>query len=120
MLSQALTKSKSVPSSLPPDLRRSTLIRHLSAFVSQLESISGPGEANYDITAHAAGMITASLDEVLEPAEAGPSSTPSNTMSTPLDFDMATLSSGYPDIWEGFDLNEWQKQIDWNVGYDGF
>lgn len=41
-------------------------------------------------------------------------------MSTPLDFDMATLSSGYPDIWEGFDLNEWQKQIDWNVGYDGF
>ncbi|KAF2163517.1 hypothetical protein M409DRAFT_57409 [Zasmidium cellare ATCC 36951] len=120
VLSQALTKSKSDPSSLPPGLRRSTLIRHLSAFICQLESISGPGEVNYDITSHAAGLITAALDEVLDVAEPGPSSAPSDALATPLDFDMATLSSSYPDIWEGFDLNEWQKQIDWNVGYDGF
>ncbi|KAK4501066.1 hypothetical protein PRZ48_006872 [Zasmidium cellare] len=122
LLSQTLTKSRSDSSTLPNGLRRSMLIKQLSSFVSTLESISGPGEVNYDITSHAASLITTALDEVLDSAEPDPSSgaPSSNAYSTALDFDMAALSSGYPDIWEGFDLNEWQKQIDWNVGYDGF
>lgn len=120
VLSQALAKSRSNPSSLPDGLRRPSIIRHLSSFVSQLESISGPGEANYDLSSTAAKMITATLDEVLESAETGLSPTASNTMSTPVDFDMTSFTPEIPDIWAGFDINDWQKNFDWNLGYDCF
>ena len=125
---------------LPSDLSRASLIRHLSVFVSHLESICDYSERNYTICMQASKAITRALDEVLDmpatPAAAaasnvtpqtpvstnennnvpGPLATPALSASQPvmLDTNMsvdADLFNG--DLLDGFDLSSWVKNIDW-------
>lgn len=125
--------SKSGVGTLPDGLSRSKLIRDLSVFVSYLESICTPDDANYTVCTQAAKTIAQTLDEILDP-QAG-----STSVRAELDQDTApaaTGESGVPDaaatadqttilpgneelsmpeldFYSTLDLDNWIKSIDW-------
>ena len=118
-----LAKSGPHASPLPPELDRSRLIRTLSVFVSQLESISGPGEPNYDICIQASKAISRTLDELLNPSLAylGPASTGTSTAQfADLDnVDLGTIGADAVNgnFWDGFDVSNWANSVDWTATY---
>lgn len=120
---------------LPPNIKRATLVRTLSVYVSHLDSICRPGDGDYNICVQASKSISRVLDEVLDPSSAsGASATSAVAPQTPVsvaaggesqqaaaafsssqqmlldadDFDLLNA-----DGLEGFDLSSWVKNIDW-------
>lgn len=92
------------------------LIRSLSVFVSQLESICGPGEANYDLCIQASKAISRTLDEVLDPPQYASTPAPATPAQSAVMNDnlgMMDLDVLNPESWENFDLSAWAKNIDW-------
>jgi hypothetical protein len=102
---------------LPSELSCATLIRNLIVFVSQLESIRGPEEANYDICVQASRAISRTLDDLLEQAIAPPGQAPVTPAQPQVianeHVDVDDLGALNPDDWENFDLSNWIKSIDW-------
>ena len=93
--------------SLPLDMDRARIVRILSVFVSQLESVAAPGEPNYDLCKQAGMAISYALDESL----CGPQvQTTSNEAS-------ASVDVSDTDILDEFDLSEWTGMIDWAGGH---
>lgn len=118
---QNLAKSTSHNSSLPPELNRSRLIQTLSVFISQLESISGPGEPNYYICVQASKAISRTLDELLNPSPdhlALANTTPSAPQFSDLDNMNLGIVGADPvsgHIWDEFDLPSFASNFDWTA-----
>lgn len=106
-------------STLPPELSRSRLIRTLSVFVSQLESISDPGEPNYDICVQASKAISRTLDELLNlsPSHLDYACTASSQLTNlGIDNSRMTVSDAVnADVWDEFHLPNWANSIEWNT-----
>lgn len=121
--------------SLPEGLNRAFIIRQLSVFISHLESIYNPGDANYNVCVNAAKAISRTLDDALDISSApstavtsaagpqtpassndiGANSTLAPAMPLMLSnerngMDLDILSSNGLD---GFDFATWMKDIDW-------
>ncbi|OAA73006.1 Zn(2)-C6 fungal-type DNA-binding domain protein [Akanthomyces lecanii RCEF 1005] len=93
--------------SLPPDMDRARIVRILSVFVSQLESVAAPGEPNYDLCKQAGMAISYALDESLRGPQA----------QTTSDKASALVDVSDADVLEEFDLSEWAGMIDWAGGH---
>ncbi|KAI5368109.1 hypothetical protein Slin14017_G031450 [Septoria linicola] len=126
--------SKNGVNNLPAVSSRAKLIRDLSVFVSHLEGICQPGEANHRLCTRAARVISKTLDEVLDLNAAFTDSgntlarsdednstllqpqplSPSRSQSVRGSDELA-LSSGYNafDSLDQFDLYSWLKSVDW-------
>ena len=98
---------------LPPELPRATLIRNLIVFVSQLESIRGPGEANHDVCVQASRTISRTIDEVLEQDTALPGQAPVTPVMGNGQADGVDLGALHSEDWDNFDLSNWIKNVDW-------
>ncbi|KAK4497697.1 hypothetical protein PRZ48_010350 [Zasmidium cellare] len=119
---------------LPPNVKRATLIRTLSVYVSHLDSIYRPGEGEYAICVQASKTISRVLDEVLDPSSSSKEATASVAApQTPVSVSAggetqqpAAFSSSQPlslgaddldllnaDALEGFDFSSWVKNINW-------
>lgn len=94
--------SDAVP--LPLDMDRARIVRILSVFVSQLESVAAPGEPNYDICKQANMAISYALDALLK----GPQTNQENG-------DLMHAVSA--DLLGEFDRSEWAGMIDWMGGH---
>ena len=146
MLTSILAGSmRTVPKPLPAGTSRAEIIRHLSVFVSHLDTIFRPDNANYAMTSQASFTITRVLDEVLEPSSQPTASqqttshsemkyplTPSHSNSGPPTTRTTgvaeSISNGIgvntrleisPDPFMGsFDeqgFNDWMSSIDWTA-----
>ncbi|CAK3812188.1 transcription factor C6 like [Lecanosticta acicola] len=128
---QNVTKSSptGTESSLPPGLSRSTLLRHLSVFISHLDSICSPGDGNYELCIQASKVLSRILDEILDTPNASSSSTfqetpdlltasnanvatQANTDNMSVMMDMDNFADNGEDL-DGIDLAAWVKSIDW-------
>lgn len=120
---------------LPPNIKRATLVRTLSVYVSHLDSICRPGDGDYNICVQASKAISRVLDEVLDPspstkevtASAGAPQTPMSTTAGGESQQPAAFSSSSQqtalgaddfdlfnaDGLEGFDFSSWVKNINW-------
>lgn len=128
--------SKNGVNNLPAVVSRAKLIRDLSVFVSHLEGICQPGEANHRLCTRAARVISKTLDEVLDlnagstgsvnalakPDEGNSAFSrpppqplsPSRSQSGRGSDDLA-LNPGYDafNSLDQFDLDSWLKSVDW-------
>ncbi|KAJ4156053.1 hypothetical protein LMH87_001267 [Akanthomyces muscarius] len=93
--------------SSPPDMDRARIVRILSVFVSQLESVAAPGEPNYDLCKQAGMAISYALDESLRGPQA----------RTTSDEASASVNVSDADTLDEFDLSEWTGMIDWAGGH---
>lgn len=91
----------SVP--LPAEVDRARIVRLLSVFVSQLDSVAGPGEPNHEICKQASSAVSYALDELLK----GPQAHPGASLGTE---DGAA-------VLDEFDPGEWASLIDWAGGH---
>ncbi|KAE9367110.1 hypothetical protein N431DRAFT_83075 [Stipitochalara longipes BDJ] len=119
---------------LPLNIKRATLVRTLSVYVSHLDSICKPGDGDYNVCVQASQTISRVLDEVLDPPTSSAVTTsfmtgPQTLMSTtagcevqqapafPSSQPIALSVDGFDflnvDGLEGFDLSTWVKNIDW-------
>jgi hypothetical protein len=115
-------------------MKRATLVRTLSVYVSHLDSICKPGDKEYNVCVQASQAIARVLDEVLDPptssavttsfttgpqtlvsttagreSQQAPAFSPSQPIALGADgFDFLNV-----DGLEGFDLSSWVKNIDW-------
>jgi hypothetical protein len=102
---------------MPDGLTRSSIIRTLSVFVTQLETASEPVDTNYKVCIQASGAITTALDEVIDapvvakPVQALQSQTGQAGDGLVEDFSMTDLD---PDLWNDTDLASWVKSLDWS------
>ncbi|PIG79208.1 fungal specific transcription factor [Aspergillus arachidicola] len=67
VLIKALQKQARTGRPIPYQGSRSVLIRHLSVFISHLESMSRPGVVNQELFHRASKIFSSIIDEVLEP-----------------------------------------------------
>lgn len=122
MAKAARNLAKNGAQSLPPELDRSKLIQTLSVFISQVESISGPGEPNYDIYVRACREISTTLDELLNPSSDYPDLTQTTfAQSTELNIAGIHMTASDPfssDIWDGIDLSSLAPSVDWTAMCD--
>lgn len=126
LLEQARSK---VAQPLPPELNRSYIIRQLSVFISHLESIYNPGDANYNVCINAAKAISRTLDEALDTSaqnttvssvtgpqtpisannlDTNPNIGPAMPVMNGMDLDILSTNG-----LDGFDFATWMKDIDW-------
>jgi hypothetical protein len=112
---RGLARNGSLALYFPPELSRSKLIRTLSVFAYQLESISGPGEPNYDICVQASKAISRTLEELLNPSpiHLDLTSTPAQLVDLE-NFKLSLVGSDALDvnIWDGFDSFDWPSSVD--------
>lgn len=116
--------------SFPPSLKRSVLIRRLSAFVSYLETVCRPFQANYISCMQAARTMSRILDEVLDSLTGAPiaSSTQQATSgaandASPTEAQQPTVTGvdvAVPDMMDfgdlgDLDLVDWANNIDWTA-----
>ncbi|TQV98509.1 fungal specific transcription factor [Cordyceps javanica] len=105
---QLLEMARTGPDSvaLPRDMDRARIVRILSVFVSQLESVAAPGEPNYDVCKQAGAAVSYALDESLR----GP--------QTHSKGKKASADAIHTDALEELDLSYWAGMIDWAGGHD--
>ncbi|KAI0883873.1 uncharacterized protein GGS22DRAFT_195046 [Annulohypoxylon maeteangense] len=133
VLIAALRETTQSPSTnFPLEVNRSRLIRNLSVFVSQLDSISSPKETTHEFCIQAAKIISRKLDMVLdnlavsthvEPLDVAPGSNespklmpnqpiPANGTSTPGSASLETINF---DDMDGLDLDSWPLSFDFDA-----
>nr|OQO31747.1 hypothetical protein B0A51_00649 [Rachicladosporium sp. CCFEE 5018] len=97
-VAQALHETSKTPSlhQLPEELDRASLIRNLSVFLSDLESVCGPGSLNHEYCTQAAKAISATLDSVLNGTVASDDFAAALTPATPDVGSYATPTSALP------------------------
>ncbi|OQO11693.1 hypothetical protein B0A48_03420 [Cryoendolithus antarcticus] len=97
-VAQALHETSKTPSlhQLPGELDRASLIRNLSVFLSDLESVCGPGSLNHEYCTQAAKAISATLDSVLNGTVASDDFAAALTPATPDVGSYATPTSALP------------------------
>lgn len=115
---------------LPPSLKRSVLIRRLSAFVSYLETVCKPFQANYISCMQAARTMSRILDEVLDSLTGAPAvpntqqaiaGASNNTETVEQQQQVAAnTETTMPDMMEfgdlgDLDLVDWAATIDWTA-----
>lgn len=83
------------------------IVRILSVFVAQLESVAAPGEPNFDLCGQAGTAISYALDESLRRPQP----------QTTGDATLAPVEARDADALEEFDLSEWAGMIDWAGGH---
>ncbi|KAK3934599.1 hypothetical protein QBC46DRAFT_426569 [Diplogelasinospora grovesii] len=114
--------------SLPSGVNSSLLIRNLSVVVSQLESVSSPGESNRVPCIQASKVISRKLDQILDSLAVSAAVMPSNdalgvenssaeSMSTRLPPASSTPAMGLADLdtfvdFDTLDLETWALNVD--------
>lgn len=123
-------------SPLPTKVGRAELVRNLSVFASNLQTVRIPDEANYENCLRASKAITRTLDEVIEGSLQGPSQEPKlaplsqlppapngDTGLFAVDAPHSPATSGPKNLEAGpnfdgeldaLELSEWVDTIDWN------
>ena len=120
------------------DLVRRVSIRRLSVFVTFLEGVYRPENANYALCIKASGLISGALDEVLEyllslaandiqPSgpemtnsfDAGIDSTPNDGVTVAGNADNTLLDLFDWDAANFMDMNNWMDGIDWTDASGG-
>jgi len=115
---------------LPPGLKRSILIRRLSAFVSYLETVCKPFQANYISCMQAARTMSRILDEALDSLTGAPALPSVRQVISGAESEVTTVEAQQPavtnvdatapDIMEfgdlgDLDLVDWAATIDWTA-----
>lgn len=116
---------------LPEGLSRPKIIRDLSVFIYNLETICAPNDANYAVCVQAASTFARTLDEILDQtgvqtadltqsasgANFDQNQEPEISMAQPSPSASDLLSSNDLDMtskdWDNFDLDAWMRSIDW-------
>lgn len=113
---QTIARKGSAAVHLPPGLDRARLVRLLSVFVSELESITGPAEPNFEMCERARGAISRTLDELLN-APTTFTDAAAVTLSTPMVLmpGFMTPDGLHSDVWEGLDMSAWAGMFDWTA-----
>lgn len=140
ILVQAVSKNGS-GNSLPEDVSRSKLIRDLSVFVSNLENMCTPKEANYAVCIQASQIIAHALDEILDPDASASARPNAGSAALPTGNGIANAQVSSPSHWtaantetmlapdldfnalsslDAFDLDTWLKSVDWTGVGDEF
>lgn len=109
------------PGDLPADLSRAALIRALSVFVSNLESLHDLGEMNKAISTQSASNISQALDRVLAVSDVAatlekiptPSYTHYNPSSSTLNPTALDLPARSPGVNLSLDPSQWATDLDW-------
>lgn len=66
-MQQQQSDSSPEPALLPPEICKAALVRSLSVFISNLDTIADKTESNHFLAGHAAKHLSDRLDAVLEP-----------------------------------------------------
>jgi hypothetical protein len=115
-------------------MKRATLVRTMSVYVSHLDSICKPGDGEYSVCMQASQAISRVLDEVLDPPTSSAVTTgftigsqtlvstsasresqqaPAFSSSRPITLSVDEFEFLNVDGLEGSDISSWVKNIDW-------
>lgn len=131
------TSMRGPPKPLPAGISRPEVIRNLSVFVSYLDSVFRPDNANHAIAMQASATITRTLDEVLDPTPQPVGSSGQDQVvmgglltpsaSTPsahlgagnMEVD-AALVDPFLGVLDEQGFNDWMGSIDWTATGSGW
>ncbi|KAF2489730.1 hypothetical protein BU16DRAFT_597224 [Lophium mytilinum] len=107
VLVTALQEQSATGASLPASITRSEIIRSISVLISNLESVSRPGDGNYPICKKAAKTFTRLIDDILDPK-------PSAAFHSTLD--LGFMGNPSLDGLDNMDMADFFDNIEWGAG----